>query len=117
MFEPGGILYVYFIYGMHWCANIVTDVQGQGAAVLLRGGVTPTGKHIDGPAKLASYLGLSGDDNARRVNTPGLRVRSDDRTGEYQATIRITPRIGITKAVDRPLRFVAASLLDDAPAA
>lgn len=113
MFEPGGILYVYFIYGMHWCANVVTDARGKGAAVLLRAGITPEGKRIDGPGRLARYLGLTGDDNGRRITSAGLRIQADDRTVQFQKHIHRTPRIGITRAVELPLRFLVASFPGD----
>ena len=117
MFESGGILYVYLIYGMHWCANIVTEERGKGAAVLLRAGITPHGQRINGPGRLTRYLGLTGADNGRSMNSAGLRIRTDDKTLRFQELIQRTPRIGITKAVELRLRFLAASLPDDAPGA
>ena len=78
MFGPPGFLYVYFVYGMHWCANIVCGPPGRPSAVLIRAGEVVAG--IDaarqrrpaakqdrelarGPARLAQALGLSGTDN------------------------------------------------------
>ena len=126
MFEEGGILYVYFIYGMHWCANIVTEGRGLGHAVLLRAGrrqgeggrrksesrVRTNELRIDGPARLVNYLGLTGDDTGRSVLTKGFGVYEDSETDRYRARIQVTPRIGITKAADLPLRFVVPPALD-----
>ena len=60
MFGPAGHLYVYFIYGMHYCVNIVTGPPGDGQAVLIRAvvvdGVDP--RLTNGPAKLCRYLGI-----------------------------------------------------------
>ena len=60
MFGPAGHLYVYFIYGMHYCVNIVTGHEGDGQAVLVRAliseGVDP--RLTNGPAKLCRYLGI-----------------------------------------------------------
>ena len=72
MFGPAGHLYVYFTYGMHWCANAVCGDDGEGTAVLLRAGapidgldlmyaVRPVRREVDlanGPAKLCQALGL-----------------------------------------------------------
>jgi DNA-3-methyladenine glycosylase len=106
MFEQGGILYVYFIYGMHWCANIVTEEAGKGRAVLLRAAIDEEGQRIDGPARLTKALGWNGDDNYRSVLSEDLSIYEDAETESFRQGIVVTPRIGITKAADRPLRFV-----------
>jgi DNA-3-methyladenine glycosylase len=76
MFGPGGRLYVYFVYGMHYCVNIVTGHEGDGQAVLLRAlvvdGVDP--KRTNGPAKLCRVLGI--DMAYRRRDSPLSRPES-----------------------------------------
>ena len=113
--SPGG-LYVYRSYGIHWCMNVVAGKEGQAAAVLLRGGVPTTGRpsmvrrraredHLtDGPGKLCQALGVTGEHDG--VNLLGRGVLSL-RAGEPPPMIEQTPRIGISKAADRPWRFVA----------
>ena len=117
MFGVAGTLYVYRSYGIHWCANVATGPAGKGQAVLIRGGKVVEGgqtvvrrrgraDHLaDGPGKLTQALGITGDHDGTSV----LRgpVRLEPGPAPDPAAIRATPRIGITREVDRPWRFVA----------
>jgi len=118
MFGPPGTLYVYRSYGLHWCMNIVTGVEGVPHAVLLRGGVPLDGEptmvtrrgrrdHIaDGPGKLTQALGVSGElDGSSVLDGPVVLLPGEP---SPETTILATPRIGVTKATDRPWRFVLA---------
>ena len=105
MFGPAGHLYLYFVYGMHWCANVVTGRPGAASAVLLRAGEVvdglataqgrrPAGRHphklASGPARLASVLGWGSGEVARTANggdlcAPGrarVGVPGDDAAGD-----------------------------------
>jgi DNA-3-methyladenine glycosylase len=101
MFGSPGRLYVYFVYGMHYCVNVVTGSEGDGQAVLLRAvtveGVDP--RLTNGPAKLCRYLGIDMGMNGH------LATIFDDGVSPPDQPI-ITPRIGITKAVDMLRRWV-----------
>jgi DNA-3-methyladenine glycosylase len=115
MFGPPGRFYVYFTYGMHHCANIVTGTVGVGQGVLLRGvqplaglelmrarrGPVPDARLADGPGKLAQAFGLDLADNGR------LAVVHDD--GIEVVVPPPGPRIGITKAADWPRRWLLPS--------
>lgn len=121
MFGRPGHLYVYFVYGMHWCANVVTGADGDGQAVLLRALAPLRGielmsvrrngaaKLSAGPATLCQALGIDGILDGvdlcaadRRAAVPiGLY---DDGVAPPAEPI-VGPRIGITKAVDVPWRF------------
>ena len=123
MFGPPGRLYVYFTYGMHWCANVVCGPEGEAAAVLIRAleplrGIDamrrarPAARSeralCNGPAKLCQALGISGADNgtdllARSVDPPAVRLL-DDRTPP-PATPDRGPRVGIRRAVDKEWRL------------
>ncbi len=117
MFGPSGRLYVYRSHGIHWCANVVTEPEGVGSAVLLRGGRLIRGTDVavdrrgrsdhltDGPGKLCQALGITGAHDGLDLLDAASPVRLV--TGSaLQYTV--TPRIGISKAVDLPWRFLAA---------
>lgn len=115
---PPGIAYVYFIYGMHWCVNAVTREEGHGSAVLLRA-ITPLAglplirrrrggvrerDLANGPGKLCQALGIDAKQNGARLDTSALRIVRGAPVAD--AHVVVTPRIGITKAADWPLRFL-----------
>lgn len=117
MFGPPGTLYVYRSYGVHWCANIVCGDEETGAAVLVRSGVPITGiEHmvdrrgresdlLNGPGKLTQALGID-------ISHNGIDLFEKDSPiqltrGQPPDSIAATPRIGISKAVERPWRFVS----------
>lgn len=116
MFGPPGTLYVYRSYGIHWCANVVCGAEGVPAAVLLRGGVVVDGEataarrrgrgdHLaDGPGKLCQALGITGDLDGSSVLDGPVRLE-----GPGGSRAKATPRVGITRAADRPWRFVHAA--------
>ena len=123
MFGAAGTLYVYRSYGVHWCANVVTGRQGEGRAVLLRGGVPTEGLSIletrrggadhltDGPGKLCQALAINGDhDGTSLLDGP---VRLLPPTSPLDGTVVATPRIGITRATDRLWRFTLGGYRQD----
>lgn len=119
LFGPPGISYVYFIYGMYWCFNAVTRERGHGSAVLVRA-VHPTDglplMHArrpkakrerdltNGPGKLCLAMGIVGEMSGRSLRTPPLMIRAGEPVADDQ--VIVTPRIGITRAADWPLRYL-----------
>ena len=120
MFGEAGHLYTYFVYGMHWCANVVTGAVGHPSAVLLRAGEVVLGHELAtarrtggtrlehlarGPAGLASVLGLGAADNG--ADLYGAASRISLRVGHPAASelIRCGPRVGVTAGVATPWRF------------
>ena len=119
MFGEPGHLYVYLIYGMHHCANVVTGREGDGQAVLLRA-LTPIDgveemtarrgratKLADGPGTLCQALAIDrsfdGADLCATTEDPRIVLLDD---GVPPPTDPLTgPRIGITRGVDVPWRF------------
>jgi DNA-3-methyladenine glycosylase len=103
MFGPPGYTYVYMIYGVYHCLNVVTEEVGQASAVLIRGLKLPH-IYLDGPGKICRHLGITKvhngisliDDNDFFI-TKGIKIKG----------ISATKRIGISKAVDKPWRFIA----------
>jgi DNA-3-methyladenine glycosylase len=110
MYMEGGHVYVFFVYGMHACANIVTRPAGIAEAVLLRAAEGPPGapcRRMSGPGRLCSALGINVSMSGADLLAGGdLRVfRHRD---ERRPRIGVTPRIGVDYAGDArlwPLRF------------
>lgn len=116
MFGPAGHLYVYFTYGMHYCCNIVTGPEGNGAAVLIRA-VEPlegewvmqelrprTGVELsNGPAKVCQALAINKDFNGHNLTRRPLKLIIQPALKEDQITT--TSRIGINQAKNVPWRF------------
>lgn len=119
LFGPPGTAYVYFIYGMHWCVNAVTERDGYPAAVLIRAlepvaGLatmrrrrrTPDDRRLcAGPGRLCQALGITGVLNGVALDHGPLRIL---RAAGPSVRRSVTPRIGITRAADWPLRFLVA---------
>ena len=114
MFGPAGHLYVYLIYGVHWCMNVVTQEEGVASAVLLRGAdlidddfadaLSPPSASLRGPGRLCKYVGVNGGDDGldccallARVRFSAPDVRDHD--------VRTSPRIGISRARERMSRY------------
>ena len=127
MFGRAGHLYVYFTYGMHWCANVVTDAVGTPGAVLLRA-VTPlrgvelmqerriaARRPVDlanGPAKLAQCFALgAAHDGADLVRAEsGLSIRDDGTPPPAPAATG--PRVGLSRGKDLPWRFAVPGVAE-----
>ncbi|MGH2702797.1 MAG: DNA-3-methyladenine glycosylase [Actinomycetota bacterium] len=125
MYGPPGRLYVYFTYGMHWCANVVCARKGECEAVLLRAGEPIEGLELmrtrrpkitnhkqlaAGPARLAQSMGIGRQHNGATLLRGGdLFVASDARTDAYRAgEVAQTVRVGLAsgKGDEIPWRFV-----------
>jgi len=118
MFGPPGIAYVFFTYGVHWCLNAVTEREGFPAAVLLRAleplegiaamrrrrGTTRGTPLASGPARLTQALGVTGRLDGHELSRAPLRLVEGSAVEESE--IEATPRIGLSRATDWPLRFV-----------
>jgi DNA-3-methyladenine glycosylase len=120
LFGPPGSWYVYLSYGMHWCANLVCQRSGLASAVLLRAleplagldvmrrrrGDVPDRDLCSGPGKLCQALGISRELDGEKMARSLVTVRRPRQSEETR--VAVTPRIGITKAADWPLRFHVA---------
>jgi DNA-3-methyladenine glycosylase len=116
---PPGVAYIYFIYGAHWCFNAVTREEGHGSAVLVRALEPVRGVDLmrrrrprarrdpdltNGPGKLCAALGIDGGLDGARLDRGPLKIYAGDPVDD--ATVEVTPRIGITRAADWPLRWL-----------
>lgn len=121
MFGPAGVLYVYFVYGMYDCANIVCGEQGEAAAVLLRAGAVVDGVErarvrrpaartdsdlARGPAKLMQALGIDrGANGTSVVDGSGPLTVREPTVPLDPDEIAMGPRVGVAAAHDVPWRF------------
>lgn len=120
MFGPPGHLYVYFVYGMHFCANISCLPDGVPGAVLLRAAEVVSGhaaarlrrptarsnaELARGPARLATLLGLRREHNGIDLTDPASPVRLLPGDPVPAEQVRTGPRVGVAAAQDRPWRF------------
>ena len=105
MFGPPGVLYVYFVYGMHYCANVVCGPEGQASAVLLRAGqiVGSDPAVARGPAKLCRALGLDTSLTGLDLSTGPVTIELGEPVP--LAAISSGPRVGLRHAAARPWRF------------
>jgi len=118
---PPGTAYVYRIYGMHWCLNAVTLPDGIGSAVLIRaveplGGLPrlqrrrPTARRerdlTNGPGKLCAAYGITGAIDGTSLQRGPVRIVPGRDVDD--SAVLVSPRIGITRAADWPLRFFLA---------
>ncbi len=119
LFGPAGRAYVYFIYGMHECLNVVADRPGEPGCVLLRAlqplcGLArmyqrrhwhgPLPGLTNGPGKLTQALAITRENYGQRLDKGSLTLRRWRKQPAFE--IGVTPRIGITKCADWPLRFI-----------
>jgi DNA-3-methyladenine glycosylase len=123
MFGPAGHLYVYFVYGMHFCANVVSMTDGVPGAVLLRAGEVvegvPTARErrpgsrsdaelAKGPARLTTILGLDRGHNGLDLTDADSPVRLYAGDPVPDESVRTGPRVGVATAMEVPWRWWVA---------
>ena len=120
MFGPPGHVYVYRSYGIHWCLNFVCREEGHGAGVLIRALEPLAGLETmrlrrrladgapqeerllcAGPGRVGQALGLGPQHDGMRIDTPPFELVP----APAAVAVAAGPRIGITKAMDKPWRF------------
>jgi DNA-3-methyladenine glycosylase len=122
IFGPAGRAYVYQIYGIYECLNVVADRPGKAGCVLIRALEPLTGLRLmaqrrpryhgpvsglaNGPGKLTMALAITRQQYGQRLDRGSLAIRQWREKRAFG--IGTTPRIGISKCIDWPLRFVVA---------
>jgi DNA-3-methyladenine glycosylase len=97
LFGPPGHAYVFLNYGVHYCLNVVAEPEGVPGCVLIRS-VEGAG---DGPGKLTRALGITVEHYGADLTRGPLTIRD----GPEARAIEVTPRIGIRRSTELPLRF------------
>lgn len=108
MFGPPGHAYVYLVYGMHHCMNVVAGPEGSGTAVLLRAlePVSSLPCATNGPGRLCKALGVTLEHYGHDLCSDEFYLADDGAAGDFEITS--APRIGVDYArdwADKPLRF------------
>jgi DNA-3-methyladenine glycosylase len=120
LYGAPGTAYVYFIYGVHWCFNAVTRAVGSPSAVLIRAvepmdgialmrerrGDVREGDLTNGPGKLCEALGITGELSGVPLRKSAIEILRGDPVADSR--VLVTPRIGITKSAEWPLRWLVA---------
>ena len=119
LYDHPGMAYVYFIYGRYWCVNAVTRAKGLPSAVLVRAVEPVAGIELmrmrrpraraaheltNGPSKLCLAMDIDGRHNGLSLLEPPLLIRGGEPVADRDVVV--TPRIGITKAAELPLRWL-----------
>ena len=118
MFGPPGRAYVYRSYGIHWCLNFVCKQEGSSSAMLIRAlepreglDSTRARRGLDeprllcaDPGRLCQALGITGEHDGLPLDSPPFAIAGRDAIPE----IAVGPRVGITRAADRPWRYALA---------
>lgn len=121
MFGPPAHAYVYRSYGIHWCLNFVCREADHGAGVLIRAiepthgldimrarrGVDEARLLCSGPGKLCQAMGVTHANNGMALDAPPFTVLARPQA-EVDVAVQAGPRIGISKAMETPWRFVLA---------
>jgi DNA-3-methyladenine glycosylase len=126
MFGPPGHAYVYFTYGMHFCANVVCSPPGVATGILLRAGRVVVGEDLArsrrgfdsvrsprdlarGPARLCQAMAVNRSQDGEDLLDPSsklrLRAAVGDERAAQSAAIEAGPRVGVSLAADIPWRF------------
>jgi len=120
MFGLPGRAYVYFIYGNHYCFNVVTGPEGKGEAVLVRAVRPVAGKELmlkyrgndcpeinlaSGPGKLCQAFAIDKSFDGHDLRTKTLYLQQNESAG-YTGAVKATPRIGLSVAKEKMLRFI-----------
>jgi len=115
MFGPPGYVYVYRSYGIHWCLNFVCEPKGSASAVLIRAlepqaslatmrrrrGMRDERLLCAGPGRLCEALGITAAHNGMALDQPPFAIFPRPRAVDVISG----PRIGLTKAIDKPWRY------------
>jgi DNA-3-methyladenine glycosylase len=116
MFGRPGRAYVYFIYGLHYMFNVVTEAEHTAGAVLVRACEPADGLELmsrrreggahltDGPARLCQAMGITIDQNGVDLTRGPLGIRN--RKSYHEEEVMVTPRIGVGGSHEAPYRFI-----------